>query len=164
MKNKTFFLIVILLVAASIIFWGWMFQYPASEYQTAEVEQPEVTEITMYRGEGCNCCIKWADYLEMEGFDVTDRLVDDLIEVKIESGISQELASCHTAVIDGYIVEGHVPANEIRRLLREQPDAIGIAVPGMPIGSPGMEQGFQQDPYNVILFNETGDRSVFARY
>ncbi len=123
----------------------------------------EILEITMYRGQGCQCCVRWADYLEENGFKVTDALVDDLIEVKVERQVPSELASCHTAVIDGYVVEGHVPSDEIRKLVEEQPDAIGISVPGMPVGSPGME-GMISESYSVILFDEAGNWRVYARY
>lgn len=160
MKNRTFYIIIAFLITASILFWLNMFQYSpvGSAYESEDIE------ITMYRSTGCNCCVKWASYLEREGFTVTDHPVDNLIEVKIDQNVPQQLASCHTAVIDGYVVEGHVPAKEIRRLLSERPNATGISVPGMPIGSPGMEQGFQKDPYKVILFDEAGNRSVFAQY
>lgn len=123
---------------------------------------PENTEITMYRGEACNCCLDWAEYLEEEGFIVIDEIVDDLVAFKQEKGVPQAFYSCHTAVIDGYIVEGHIPAEEIRRMIDRQPDAIGIAVPGMPAGSPGMEVG-HNEPYQVLLFDDQ-DYSVVAEY
>jgi len=119
-------------------------------------------EITMYRGAACNCCVDWAKYLEAEGLAVIDEIVDDLVAFKEEMRVPRPFYSCHTAVIGGYVVEGHIPAEEIRRMIDLQPDAIGIAVPGMPAGSPGMEIGFSA-PYQVLLFDDQ-NYSVFAEY
>ncbi len=94
--------------------------------------------VDLYRDPNCGCCGAHADYLERHGFDVNVIAVEDMAEVKAEHGIRDELASCHTALIDGYVVEGHVPADAIDRMLEDQPEIKGIAVPGMPIGSPGM--------------------------
>lgn len=99
------------------------------------------------------------------GFAVQIRDTDDLTSIKAAQGVSSELQSCHTAIVDGYIVEGHVPATDIQRLLRERPQVRGLAVPGMPVGSPGMElQGAALDPYDVIAFEESGRTSIFASY
>ena len=97
------------------------------------------------------------------GFRVVVADITDLRPIKKKFGVVPELRSCHTAVIDGYVIEGHVPAREVMRLLTDRPKAIGLAVPGMPIGSPGMEQGGRRDPFQVILFSTT-HRSVFAEY
>ncbi len=119
-------------------------------------------EITMYRGEACNCCVKWAQYLENQGMEVIDETVDNLQVIKQRENIAPAMQSCHTAIIDGYVVEGHVPADDILRMIAQQPDAIGIAVPGMPAGSPGMEVGHSES-YEVLLFDR--DKfSVFAEY
>lgn len=99
------------------------------------------------------------------GFAVQIRDTDDLTSIKAAQGVPSELQSCHTAIVDGYIVEGHVPAADIQRLLRERPQVRGLAVPGMPVGSPGMElQGATLDPYDVIAFEESGRTSIFASY
>lgn len=111
-------------------------------------------EMTVYKTPSCGCCTKWVDHLEENGFEVTVQPVEDLIPVKSRLGVPQELQSCHTAEIDGYVIEGHVPTADIERLLEEGPHATGIAVPGMPVGSPGMEYGERKDPYDVILFGE----------
>ena len=161
MKNRTFLFTALGLVAASILFWGWMFTGAGDSDPAADTVSSG--EITMYRGEGCDCCLRWANYLQDEGFVVHDALVNDLRNVKQEREVPDRMASCHTAVIDGYVVEGHVPAREIRRLIDEKPEAIGIAVPGMPVGSPGME-GFFTETYEVILFDSEGNRQVYARY
>ncbi len=112
----------------------------------------------------CGCCNGWVDHLRAAGFDVEAVDSADLNRVKARLGVPQALASCHTAEVAGYVVEGHVPAGAIERLLAEKPAARGLAVPGMPIGSPGMEvEGAEPDTYEVILFGPSG-RSVFARY
>lgn len=123
------------------------------------------TEVVMYKNEGCQCCTKWGDHM-MEGeFTVEEVPTPVLMQVKQENGISRELASCHTALVDGYVVEGHVPIEDVRRLLEERPDAIGLAVPGMPVGSPGMETpGRTPDNYDVLLVNKDGSTSVFASH
>jgi hypothetical protein len=104
-------------------------------------------------------------YLEDEGFQVITESIDDLGPIKSEYQIPAALQSCHTAVVDGFIIEGHVPADDIRRLLAERPDVRGLAVPGMPIGSPGMEtEGVAPQPYDVLTFDEAGETSVWASY
>lgn len=121
----------------------------------------QVVEVA--RSPSCNCCGAWIDHMRAEGFAVRDRLVEDLDPLKAALGVPASVQSCHTAVIDGYVIEGHVPAREIRRLLAERPSAIGLAVPGMPVGSPGMETGGAPDTYDVLIFGAEGARS-FARY
>lgn len=103
--------------------------------------------------------------MESNGYAVEVENTTDLTAVKQTHGIPLELQSCHTAIVDGYIVEGHVPVAEIERLLAERPDIAGLAVPGMPIGSPGMEvEGMDNQPYDVIAFSEDGQTSIFASY
>lgn len=120
--------------------------------------------IKVYQSPTCGCCGLWNEHLEEHGFEVTSEMQNDMGSVKAGFAIGPELASCHTAVVEGYLVEGHVPAEDIRRLLAEVPDARGLAVPGMPIGSPGMEQGDRVDEYEVLLFNEEGQTVVWAKY
>ena len=122
------------------------------------------TLVTVYKTPTCGCCTLWADHMEENGFEVARVDVADLGAVKRQYGIPDSLASCHTAVVDGYVVEGHVPAEDVRRLIQERPGAGGLAVPGMPIGSPGMEvPGVAADRYDVLLISE-GEASVFARH
>ena len=103
-------------------------------------------------------------HLQENGFEVTTHNMDDLAPVKAEYGVPRPLEGCHTAIVDGYVVEGHVPADVLQRLLQERPDVIGIAVPGMPIGSPGMETpGRPAERYNVVTFDEDGKTAVYAR-
>lgn len=130
---------------------------------TIAVMPAHAQEITVYKTPSCGYCTKWVDHLAENGFEVTVQSLDDLSPVKTRLGVPQELQSCHTAEIDGYVIEGHVPAADIERLLEERPDATGIAVPGMPVGSPGMEYGERKDPYDVILFG--GDeQKVYASH
>ena len=112
----------------------------------------------------CGCCSAWIDHMRAAGFDVRsqDMAQGALIELKQRAGIDVETASCHTAFVEGYVVEGHVPAEDVRRLLAERPDAIGLSVPGMPIGSPGMEMGSEVEPYETLLIARDGTTSVFA--
>ncbi|MEX0607683.1 MAG: DUF411 domain-containing protein [Halofilum sp. (in: g-proteobacteria)] len=114
----------------------------------------------LYRDPNCGCCGAHAEYLRNHGFDVNVITSDNLAEVKAEHGVRDELASCHTAVIDGYVVEGHVPVDAIERMLEDQPEVTGIAVPGMPIGSPGMgmERGLSE-PLQVWNIPEAEDES-----
>lgn len=121
------------------------------------------TEIKVYKSPYCGCCADWVDHMRENGFNVEVIKKDDVTPIKQMSGVPKELHSCHTAFVDGYVVEGHVPAEDVRRLLAEQPTAVGLSTPGMPIGSPGMEQGDQKDPYNVILFGSDG-MAVWSRH
>ncbi|MEO0559244.1 MAG: DUF411 domain-containing protein [Bacteroidota bacterium] len=116
---------------------------------------------TVYKSPTCGCCSLWNRHLEENGFQVVAYDRDDMNAVKDSLGVTPELASCHTAVIEGYVVEGHVPAASIQRLLEERPDARGLSVPGMPLGSPGMEQGDIKQSYDVLLVGNNGEATVF---
>ena len=120
--------------------------------------------ITVFKSPTCGCCNKWIKHLEQNGFKVKGVDVDNVIPYKIKYGLTPRLASCHTAVIEGYTIEGHVPAKDIRRLLKEKPDLVGLSVPQMPVGTPGMEQGDRKDPYQVIGWDKQGKESVFTDY
>jgi hypothetical protein len=122
------------------------------------------SQIVMYKNPGCQCCDKWASYLQDHGYSVRLDGSVSVQSVKADHNVPYEMSSCHTALIDGYVVEGHVPVDAIERLLNERPDAVGLAVPGMPVGSPGMERGGYTEPYDVFLFDENGDRTVFESY
>jgi hypothetical protein len=124
----------------------------------------ELPAVTVYQSPTCQCCSKWVDHLRANGFEVDAQKRNDMQQVKQHYNVPRELASCHTGVVGGYVVEGHVPADDLKRLLAERPNVAGITVPGMPVGSPGMEQGNQQDPYNVLTFTQQGDANIFARY
>lgn len=133
---------------AGILPWGGP---PAAHAETVKV----------YASPQCGCCGDWVDHLERHGFEVDTRYTDDLQAIKREHGIDRRLEACHTALVDGYLVEGHVPADEIRRLLDERPAVRGLAVPGMPHGSPGME-GLRNEAYQVLQFTKEGELSVFS--
>ncbi len=122
-----------------------------------------VSRITVFKDPTCGCCGKWAEHLRANGFDVTVQEVRDLGEYRQKYGVPANLASCHTATIEGYSIEGHVPAREIQRLLKERPKAKGLAVPGMPVGSPGMESTRTQ-AYSVMLFETNGRSTVYQSY
>lgn len=120
-------------------------------------------KMLVYKTTTCGCCGKWVEHARANGFDVTVENVPSTAEYRKKHGVPDRLQSCHTALVGGYTIEGHVPAAEIQRLLKERPRAKGLAVPGMPMGSPGME-GARQDPYTVLLFDATGGASAFAKY
>src|SRR5919201_214357 len=112
--------------------------------------------ITVFKDPNCGCCKNWIQYLRQHGFDVVSRDTSDLSGVKLTAHVPTKLQSCHTAFVNGYVVEGHVPAADIERLLRERPKVAGLAVPGMPAGSPGMEIGSRVVHYDVIAFRRDG--------
>lgn len=120
------------------------------------------TDVVVYKSPTCGCCSLWVDHLEEAGFTVRAENVMDMAAVKHREGVPMDLSSCHTAIIGDYVFEGHIPARVIRDFLDEAPDLAGLAVPGMPIGSPGME-GPNPRPYDVIAFDNEGNRGVFER-
>lgn len=119
--------------------------------------------LEVYKSPTCGCCIKWVEHMRENGFDVKVHETQNLQPIKEKAGLRAGLGSCHTAFIDGYTIEGHVPAKEVKRLLEERPEAVGLTVPAMPIGSPSMEMGDRQDPYQVLLFDDKGTK-VYAQY
>lgn len=133
-----------------------IFPIHASANQTVEV----------YKTPTCGCCAKWVKHLESHGFTVNTHDVGNQ-EIRAQAGIVASLGSCHTAMVDGYAIEGHVPAEDIKRLLKERPRAVGLTVPDMPHGSPGMETG-RVDPYDVLLIRKSGDTrsatTVYSRH
>ena len=122
--------------------------------------------IHVVEGTGCECCGAWSDHLRANGFAVTreERYGMQLIRYKMDLGIPASVFSCHIGVAEGYAFEGHVPASDIRRLLRERPDAIGLAVPGMPYGSPGMGPESEREAYDVLLVRRDGSTEIFTNY
>ena len=132
---------------------------------TATADEPaQEAEAVVYKSPTCGCCSKWVEHLEAHDFEVRTVESSDMNAVKKRLGVPKGLASCHTAVVNGrYVIEGHVPAEDIRRLFESGSDAKGLAVPGMPGGSPGMESA-PATPYEVILFDEDGDTEVYAEH
>jgi len=131
---------------------------------TSSVQAANLPEATVYRDPACTCCGAWMKHLQSQGFKVKNVPTADMMAFKQEHGITDDLASCHTAIIDGYAIEGHVPGDDIKRLLAEKPDIKGIAVPGMPVGTPGMEMGNKKDSYSVVSFDKQGQTKVFKQY
>ena len=119
-------------------------------------------EITVYKTPQCECCKRWASHLRDNGFKVVTHNLSSLDPIKAEHGIGDDLQACHTSTIEGYVVEGHVPADVIERLLLERPAFKGIVVPGMPVGSPGME-GRPEERYNVLTFDDEGNTEVYVQ-
>jgi len=133
-------------------------------FLTVNLSQAQVV-IDVYKSPSCGCCKKWISHLEQNGFKVNAHDMQNVVPKKIEFGIAPQTSSCHTAMVDGYVIEGHVPASDIQRLLQSKPkDLRGLSVPGMPVGSPGMEQGDRRDHYNVIAIEKTGKTRVFSSY
>lgn len=127
----------------------------------AEPLSPEALQVTAFRSPTCGCCGAWIKHMQAQGFQVKDNLVEDMEAVKREHNVPEDLAACHTAIVNGYVVEGHIPAADVKRLLTEKPEVLGIAVPGMPIGSPGMESETVKEPYTVFTFDQAGQTATF---
>ncbi|PSM51342.1 CopG family transcriptional regulator [Campylobacter blaseri] len=129
----------------------------------AGILQAQVMEV--YKSPDCGCCSQWEKVMNKNGFETKEILEDNIISVKEKFKVPLELSSCHTAIIDGYVVEGHVPAQEIKILLKNRPkDVIGISAPGMPLESPGMEQGSFPETYNIVAFKTDGSSEIIATY
>lgn len=120
--------------------------------------------IDVYKSPTCGCCNKWIDHLKANGFGVRSHDTDNVLQHKYRLGVPPSYGSCHTAEVDGYVIEGHVPAREIKRLLKEKPRARGLVVPAMPVGSPGMEADGRKDPYKVFLVNRNGSTRTYVQY
>lgn len=127
--------------------------------------QGQSTTVEVYKSPTCGCCSKWVDHLRTHGFTVRAINTDKLDELKTSRGVPRQARSCHTALVGGYVVEGHVPAADVQRLLKERPAIVGIAVPGMPIGSPGMEvAGMKAQSFNVMAIAKDGSTRAFASH
>ena len=127
-------------------------------------KKTELPTVVVYKTESCGCCAAWVRHMEASGFRVEVHNESNMSPIKRALGVPADLESCHTAKVDRYFIEGHVPAEDVRRLLAERRNALGIAVPRMPIGSPGMEQGNRREPYDVLLVQRSGATSVFAHH
>jgi hypothetical protein len=132
----------------------------ASDALTSAAD-PSLPGVLVYKSPTCGCCNGWVEHMRAAGFAVDARDVTDLMSVKRDAGVPVALSSCHTTLVDGYVVEGHVPAEQVKRLLAERPEIAGLAAPGMPVGSPGME-GASAQPYEVFSFDRDGRTEVFA--
>lgn len=121
-------------------------------------------EVAVFKNPDCGCCGAWVDHMKAAGFPVKVHETPDTSAVRKRHGIPDEFGSCHTGVVAGYALEGHVPAEDVKRLLAKKPVAAGLSVPGMPVGSPGMEVGSRKDPFQVLLIDKAGRSSVFSSY
>jgi hypothetical protein len=130
---------------------------------TARAPAQQATKISVFKSPTCTCCSKWVEHLRTHGFAPTATNVDNMDAIKTKHNVPRAAQSCHTAIVGGYVIEGHVPAADIQRLLKERPAVVGIAAPGMPIGSPGME-GPSPDKYDVVTFDKQGKTRVFATH
>lgn len=126
--------------------------------------QAAAATVEVVKSPYCGCCTQWVEHLREHGLKVKVTETENVAPVAERLGVPEDLRSCHSASVAGYAIEGHVPAGDIRKLLQERPQAAGLAVPGMPFGSPGMEQGGRSQPYATILFRRDGSRAVFARH
>ena len=166
MKNRNWMLGGGAVIAAAVIAYG-MARGGSGDAREHELMAASVTRsadatlVTLYKNPTCSCCADWADHMREEGFRVEVREGADLIQVKAEYGVPLDLASCHTAAVDGYAVEGDVPADVVRAMLVERPEIAGLAVPGMPRGVPGMP-GEGLGSYQVLAFQTDGARDVYA--
>jgi hypothetical protein len=130
----------------------------------AHATAAEAPKLVVYKNATCGCCGLWVEHMRKAGFAAEVHDVDNMSPIKERVGVPYSMGSCHTAQVGGYFVEGHVPAEQVLRLLKEKPKAKGLTVPAMPIGSPGMEQGDTKQPYEVHLVNQDGTTTVYARY
>ncbi len=167
MSNSKILIIGLLFTAAfaAFLFWPNNGAVDGMDHQVLNTVSEKI-EVVMYKNEGCGCCTKWAEHMDADQFAVTEKPVPNLMEIKKEKGVPERFESCHTAVIGDYFVEGHVPVEDVNRLLKEKPEGvIGLTVPGMPIGSPGMEMdGREADKYDVYLVRKDGTTEVFASH
>lgn len=124
----------------------------------------QAATMTVVKSPTCGCCTEWIKQVQAAGFIVKVVNTNNIMAAKTQAGVPGNLASCHTATVNGYVVEGHVPIADIKRLLAAKPNAKGIAVAGMPMVSPGMEMGGHKEAYNTVLFRADGTQSVFARH
>ena len=128
----------------------------------ASAESAAAATLVVTKSAACGCCKHWVEHMKTAGFAIQVRDVDDVTPTARRLGVPDNLRSCHTAQVGGYVIEGHVPAADVKRLLATKPKAAGLTVPGMVAGSPGMEQGGRRDPYQVLLFDKAGKTRVFA--
>jgi len=150
MRNVPFVVAAVLAIGLSVV-------------QAQSPAPADAKSATVYKQVGCGCCSIWAEQLRKLGFKVSTLEVSDLTRTKNAYGVPASTHTCHTALIDGYVFEGHVPLDLVQKVLKERPKIAGLAVPGMPLGSPGMEMGSRKDPYDVLAFDRDGKTSVYAR-
>lgn len=134
------------------------------QWDNAQQAVDKPVTMTVYRDPDCQCCHKWIQHLEQHNITVFDKLTRNMADIKQQANIPSPMRSCHTAQVGDYVIEGHVPAQDILKLLQDKPDIAGLAVPNMPVGTPGMEMGMRKDNFVVFQFNKAGQISVFDKY
>ncbi len=152
--------LVTALFLSSMIFAG----VQAAEGVSAQELLETPMDIVVYRSPTCGCCGKWLQHLKQHDFNVIDNVTENMQGIKDKYGITNSLASCHTAIINGHIVEGHVPAGDIKSMLKAKSDIKGLAVPGMVAGTPGMEMGAKKMPFKVLAFDKQGNMALYKSY
>ena len=156
---------LMLLVMSQFLFLGWINPLQAeSVWDKIHEHYAGPLNIKVYHSPTCGCCKDWLTHLEKHDFNITAIETQDMNSVKRQHNLPPQVASCHTAFIDGYIIEGHVPADDIKRLLKQRPKIRGLSVPRMPVGTPGMEMGPRKDPFIVVSFDEKGNAEPFKEY
>lgn len=162
--NTRWFLLTLVMVLLGAGFGVTRYtQAQAAEVATENAPTAQrAYSVTLYKNPSCTCCGKWGDHLREHGFEVHEEITDNVFAILDEYGVPNHLRSCHVGVVDGYALVGHVPADLAQRLLEERPKATGIAVPGMPLGSPGMESPLRKQSYKVIAFGPDGEEHVYA--
>ncbi len=148
-------------LSKSILLIGLLAFNPAVKAENIKAEAP--IDIVVYRSPTCECCGRWLEHMKQNNFNIKDIVTENVDVIKEKYGVPETLASCHTAIVDGYVVEGHVPANDIKKLLKSKAKIAGLSVPGMPRGTPGMEVG-AKDAYQVISFDQQKNTKVFNSY
>ena len=162
-----FAIIIISAAAGALLFKAKVPPKPSYDMKAPAVASAvaALPEVIVYKSATCGCCSKWITHLENEGFKVVSHNKEDMNIVKKEAGLQPGLASCHTAFVDGYVIEGHVPASDIKRLLTQKLAVLGLTAPGMPQKSPGMQPaGIAPQGFDVLAFDKTGKTTVFERY
>ena len=154
----------LIVVLINILFLTGVAHAAKPDWSKAEESHAKVREIDVYYSKTCGCCKKWMSHLRQHDFKVNAKPVAYMRELKDKLGVPQEYASCHTGIIGGYLVEGHVPADDIKRILKDKPDIKGLSVPAMPVGTPGMEQSNRKDPFYVITLPKKGEAEVYKAY
>lgn len=142
---------------------GMVLAAGAAAAQSRSSRAPKAAHVTVFKSPTCGCCAKWIEHVNAAGFTTTTTNVADMAPIKTTHGVPAAVVSCHTSLVEGYVIEGHVPAADIRRLLRERPAIAGLAAPGMPAGSPGMDVP-NSPPFQVLAFDKDGHTRVFATH
>ncbi len=162
MKGLFRFRLFFILFTMVIFFWGCSTDNQQNGTRTTAAPS---LKMIVYKSPTCNCCTDWEQHMRNAGFEVESIVQQNVTQIKVDNGIPLELQSCHTAFIDNYIIEGHVPAADVIRLLKERPDIKGLTAPGMPQFSPGMQpEGLKPRGYDVLAFDDLGNTSVFTAY